>query len=117
MLKPSLSPTNPQLSPGFERARRISRIISILLAIAFWSMLLVLAFLCGVALWPHEAAIGAMSPGVHLGLPFAYFLSIGPVVVALHYGQRVFIHFAHGEVFSTATVAHIRLSALLISRG
>jgi len=115
-------PANPQLSPGFDRARNISRVLAVLLSVAFYFMLVVIVFLCGAALWPFwpSEVVGAFKSVSfraealtdRASLFVAFLVGISPYVAALHHGRRTFAHFARGEVFASKTIAHICASSL-----
>ena len=109
----------PVLSPSFERARSLSRLLARLFAIGFWLTLFylaVVAFLMVVPLakeigW-DDAALVPLASGHSLGerLLGAFSLSVGvlPGLFLLTHAWRLFRCFAAGQVFAAEPVAHIR---------
>jgi hypothetical protein len=121
----------PQTSTSFAKAQTISRILATLLAIGFWFMVVVGIVLVGawlaMAIWPlfsplpdgtlawmnsPKIPIPSLSFVNKLGVMATILLRLGPAVVALDFGRRVFGRFARGEVFTTGTYADIRAASL-----
>ena len=128
----------PALSPAFDRARRISGFLSVTLSLFFWlvAVFLVLLVCAAIALllWHPDAAVFEggkiqLNGGtIHLdqlsNLQRVYAAAAlaavtVPTLFILHHAQRVFRHFKHGEVFTTAPIEHIRQTGLwlMISLG
>ncbi len=114
-------PASPQLSRGFDKARRISRVLALLLAIGFWVTLAWLIATPIVLVFPHAGGIrlGAtvlsatnLSLGAGLSVATAVMIAILPSLFILHHTRCVFVHFAKGEVFMAAPIAHIRAAGL-----
>lgn len=115
-----------QLSPGFHRARSLSRVLAVLLGIGFWFTTIVGAALIGTVLLartflPADAAFAFNSPPFYisslslvgnLGIVLSLLLRFGPSAAALYFGRRVFVGFAKGAVFASATIADIRATSL-----
>ena len=112
---------SPQLSPEFDRARKLSRILEILLTIAFWG---------GVVAGPLGALWVLNGVGEHHWLPHIppfhnefpkpvaavlVILVLIPSLGALFFARRVFAQFAKGEVFAAETIAHMRTAALWVT--
>jgi hypothetical protein len=111
------------LSPGFMRARKLSRFTGILFALAFLVMLsvalsaLVFVFLPttpsgvghGIGFWQ---GFGAGFGGLHLwqriGSMIAVQLITVPVVLVLYNTGRLFFCFGRGEVFTDQAIMRIR---------
>ena len=118
MSQSSAVSVNPQLSSSFDRARRVSRIVAVLLAIGFWATLAWLIALPALLIWPVGGGWGniagvtvdpaALSVGHRAGAMFAILLGTAPSLLILHHGARAFVQFANGEVFVTTAIAHIR---------
>lgn len=112
-------PANPPLSPGFDKARRLSRILSAILAVGF---ILIIVAMVGFTL--YMAAPGLQEfiaglakkpiPPVGWGKYGLVILHAVPSLLALHYARRLFARFADGEVFSLATIEVMRRAALWI---
>jgi hypothetical protein len=122
MSQSSAVSANPQLSPSFDRARRVSRILAVLLAIGFWVTLAWLIALPGLLIWPVGGGWGtitgvtvnpaALPVGDRAGVIFAIILGTAPSLLILHHATRAFVQFAKGEVFVSTAIAHIRSAGL-----
>ena len=123
MSEPLAVPANPELSPGFDRARRVSRTMTVLLAIGFWVTLAWLIASSLLLFWPEAGGWGSVAGGTVIppaslsfgsraGAIFAIFLGTAPSVLILRHGERVFAHFAKGEVFAAEAIAHIRSAGI-----
>ena len=122
MTQPSAISANPPLSPRFDRARRVSRIVAVLLAIGFWVTVAWLIALPVLLIWPESGGWGsiagvtvapaALSFGHRAGAVFAILLGTAPSLLILHHAARAFVQFAKGEVFVTTAIAHIRSAGL-----
>jgi len=108
----------PILSPAFDKARRLSRILARVFAVFFW---LVLVYLALASLLMAVAPVGVTldwqdvmlplaghSAGEHLLGAFSLALGVLPGLFLLRHAQRLFGCFARGEVFADRPVAHIR---------
>lgn len=109
--------TGVPLSPGFDRARQISRLLAVLLAIGFWVTLAFLVTLPVLLIWPVAGRVedsglifdpAALSLGHRAGAILAILLGTAPSLFVLHHAARAFIQFAKSEVFVARAIAHIR---------
>jgi hypothetical protein len=108
----------PALSPDFERARKLSRIMAVIFAIAFWGMLLGLLAMPIVMAVPHDnGTIGLGGENISIGglsvlqrLQVAFALAVGalPILFLMRHTSRVFGYFAKGEIFVAPVIDHIR---------
>ncbi len=118
MSQSSAVSVDTQPSPGFDKARHISRILALLLAIGFW---VTLAWLIAVPVllispvgggWGNIAGVtidpAALSVGHRAGAILAILLGTVPSLLILHHAARAFVQFAKGEVFVATAIAHIR---------
>ncbi|MDB5735326.1 MAG: hypothetical protein JWN16_1963 [Alphaproteobacteria bacterium] len=103
----------PLLSPAFERARSLSRLLSTLFAIGFGLTLFFLATVAVLMWWPTPlmmdwdgvpVPLGLMAHGA--ALPMA--LDSVPGLFMLHHARKLFGCFAQGKVFAAEPTAHIR---------
>lgn len=117
---PALTIT-PVLSPSFDRARRLSRLLLVLFSILFWLTLALLVAIPGMALWPHAGSIKLSGPAISLvglsGIQRAeaaliLALSLLPALFLLHHTRRVFGSFSQGEVFAPKPIAHMRATGI-----
>jgi len=116
---------SPQLSPEFDRARKLSRILAVVLTISFWIGIAVaictaaVGFVPGAETWLQHHLSHFRSYGHHdvpLSVAVLLFLAaMIPSLFALHHARRVFLHFAKGEVFAAATIADMRTAALWVT--
>jgi hypothetical protein len=115
---------SPQLSPEFDRARTLSRVLMVILTISFWVgiavaiCIAIIGFVPGVAEWTHR--FPHVPPFHHGDIPVAvgallFLAAMVPSLFALHHARRVFEHFAKGEVFASATIADMRTAALWLT--
>src|SRR5581483_3780802 len=94
------------LSPGFDKARRISRFLSIILLIGFWVLVAVVVISLLMLSLPDSVLLGADFLRGHgsdepsffyyvgRAMPYLLFLMLGvPWAFVLHHGRRVFVHF------------------------
>jgi hypothetical protein len=110
------------LSPAFDRARSLSRLLSTLFAIGFGLTLFYLVVVAVLMVVPLAKNIGwedsAMVPlaGHSLGARIvgAFFLMVGvlPGLFLLVHARRLFSGFAHGDVFTAGAIAHVRALGL-----
>ena len=114
----------PPVSQGFDKAKRLSRILSVVFAIGFWITLLFLISISLVAVWPDgfehlKAFIRDRAPG-HVDFPVTMRLSaigilvtaIVPILGVFENARRVFHRFADGDVFSLGTIGLLRTTAI-----
>jgi len=114
------------LSPAFERARKLSRLMAMLFTIGFW---LTLAGVVVILFAPFVDSFktghsflqindiqvelkGTMSLWPRLWIVLAMEMAALPVLFLMHHARRVFGHFARGEVFAAAPIAHMRQAGL-----
>jgi hypothetical protein len=114
------------LSPAFERARTLSRIMTVIFTIAFCVMaaalvaapvMVVFPSLHGGIGLPHgiRIPIGALRGGPAIGAMAAAMLMLLPITLTLHHARRLFACFAKGEVFAARPIAHIRAAGLWLT--
>src|SRR5262245_55040488 len=116
-------PTDSQPPTDFDKARRLSRLLSLLFAVCFWAAIVFLVCLAAVVVWPELPHVVIMKKSVETipGLPtrtgaYGVFLLFAvPSLFALHYARSVFRNFANGEVFATNTMLLIRKAALWLT--
>jgi len=116
----------PALSSGFDRAKKLSRIMAVLFTIGFWVTLVGTTLVIAILFIPqtppgHEDVVGLNDISVSLdGLSFGQrvwvLLAIEmvglPVVFLMHHTRRVFGHFARGEVFVLPVIGHVRRASV-----
>lgn len=111
------APLNPNLSPSFERARALSRILTLLFTLGFWLGFVLALCVPLLAIWPHAGSIRwgndliefiGLSQAQRVGLLATAEIGMIPALFLLHHARRLFGCFSRGEVFSTASVTHIR---------
>lgn len=109
----------PQLSPGFDNARRVSRVLAYLLALGFRVTLVWQIAMAALLVWPTAGSLvqGAtvipaahLSSGARAAAIIAILLGTVPSLVVLQHARRVFAPFANGEVFGSPAITHIRLA-------
>ena len=108
---------NPNLSPSFERARKLSSILAVVFTIGFWLGLVLALCVPLLAIWPHAGSVRwgndliefiGLSPAQRVGLLATAEIGMIPALFLLHHARRLFGCFSHGEVFAGAPVSHIR---------
>jgi hypothetical protein len=112
-------PANPQLSPGFDRARKLSRLLVALLTIGFvLGIIAIVCFTIYMASPDLREVIARISkhPPKDVGWATYIFALVSsvPVFLALKYARRLFARFAEGDVFSASTITLMRTSAMWI---
>jgi hypothetical protein len=124
VIDPIPTAAGPGLSHDFNKAKRISSIMTILLAVGFWGTLAWLAVLSLAMVWPGAVgwsglwqsgvvmAPASLSVGARAGALVAIVLSVAPSLLVLHYAIRTFANFAKGRVFVHATIAYLRAIGL-----
>ena len=110
-------PANPVLSPGFDKARRLSRALVVLLTIGLvLGALGVIGFTVYLASPDLQAFIAEKVrrpiPHIGWGKSAAHAAFAVPGLIALFYARRLFARFAEGDVFSFNTIAVMRTAAL-----
>jgi len=121
------TPLTPSLSPGFARARKLSRLAAVLFTLAFLLMLSVAASAVVFVFYqktPSGVGFGiGLTNGVRVGFgSLTRWQAVGsmvgvelfviPIVMALYHTFRLFFCFAKGEVFATRPIHHIRSAGL-----
>jgi len=115
-------PTIVSLSPDFECARKLSRVMAVIFTIGFWLTLLTAVLSLGTPLAPIIDAGGNSTIGFNglnislaglsvvqcVWVMLAFEIIILPAVFLMHHTRRVFGHFARGEVFVLPVIRHIR---------
>lgn len=111
------TPTAPALSPSFNRARKLSRIMAVLFSISFWLTAALLACIPVILIWPlsgsimindTEVSFANLSRGQHLMAFLAVVTNLVPGLFLMHHLRRLFGAFAQGAVFAPASISHIR---------
>jgi hypothetical protein len=116
------------LSPDFERARKLSRVMAVLFTIAFWLTLAGTMLLLGLPLDPllERGGVGHGIVGFYdikvsleglsvlqcVWVMLAFEMATLPVLFLLHHARLVFGHFAKGEIFVLPVIDHIRSAGL-----
>lgn len=112
---------SPALSPGFERARRLSGMLRLLLTIGFWLTALSLLAAPAILLIRHAIKFSLDGITIHVApadwpdhalIALAVLLAAVPLLFVLHLARGVFGKFARGEVFAEGTIARIRQAAI-----
>lgn len=119
----STSPA-PLLSPGFDKAKRLSRILAVLFAVGFWVTLLFVVCVSLIAMWPEgfeqlKSAIKSVAPRP-VDFPVAkrwaatgiVCAAMIPILGVFESARRVFGRFADGDVFSLKTIDGMRTTAI-----
>ncbi len=112
-------PANPALSPGFDKARRLSKILVFVLGLG---IVFIIIAMIGVAIYGASPDLQALIaehsrrtiPPFSWGKYALLFLAAVPCLLALLYARRLFARFAEGDVFSLGTIALMRTAALWI---
>jgi hypothetical protein len=111
----------PILSPSFEQARSLSRLLSTAFAIFFYMTLFYLAVV-GLLMFLRHGSIGwedaALVPldghaiGARILGAFSLMVGVLPGLFMLHHARRLFGLFAQGEVFTAGAIAHVRAAGI-----
>lgn len=113
----TLTQPAPTLSPSFDRARKLSRIMAMIFTVAFWLSAAILACLPAMLIWPLAGSLNLNGTIVsfadltrtqHALAFLAVVVNLVPALFLLHHTRRVFGAFAQGRVFVPLTIAHIR---------
>jgi hypothetical protein len=111
------------LSPGFARARKLSRFVAVLFALGFLVMLSVALSGVWCVFYPTTpsgvshgigfmngfgVSFGSLTHWQAIGAMVATELTFVPTVLVLYHMCRLFSCFAKGEVFAARTIAHLR---------
>jgi hypothetical protein len=124
------SDIQPAMPQSFDRARRISLVIVLLFDIALWvaSALFVVVPIILLFFLPNVAAFSAnmsrviaaelakysgqffadLSIGRRLLLTVDFLVAMAPTLFILFHGRRLFAGFARGQVFTEASIAHLK---------
>jgi hypothetical protein len=120
------STITPALSPSFDRARKLSRIMAGAFAIGFCMMVVVLVWMSLEVLILHNPNRGlGLEPGIRInwdqlqGWPgivamLAADCILVPTILMLLATSRLFFCFARGEVFAARPIAHMRAIGFLL---
>lgn len=117
----ALAPPAPTLSPAFDRARMLSRLMAVLFTIAFWLSAVILACLPAMLIWPLAGSINLggtivsfadLTRQQHVLAFLAVVVNLVPALFLLHHTRRVFGAFAQSQVFAPLTIAHIRSTGI-----
>ena len=111
------------LSPSFERARTLSRVMAVIFSLAFYGMLAVLASAPAMVAFPTirggiglphgiRIPIGALNGWPAMGAVLATAVLLIPLILILHHARRLFGFFAKGAVFTARPIGHIRAAGL-----
>lgn len=112
----------PALSPAFDRARKLSRVMAVLFTVGFWLTLALLVLIPVMVAWP--GAHGSLDLGYaavsfdklslwqRAGAGLALAISATPILLLMHHARRLFGHFARGEVFTADAIGHIRAAGV-----
>ena len=110
-------PAAPALSPRFDRARRLSKILVFALT-ACLGVVALLAF-TGYMLSPDLQTFVAERfhkiPPIHHHKYFFALVAAVPYGLALIFARKLFARFAAGEVFTPATIGIMRTAALWLT--
>jgi len=110
-------PLSPALSPSFDRARKLSRVMAVLFTIGFWLVVAILVLLLLLLIWPLETGMTLAGEFVlyadlswerRLVAFLAPMIGFATALVLLHHVRNVFNAFAQGQVFAPITITHIR---------
>jgi hypothetical protein len=129
-----MSQTFP-LSPSFERARKLSRVMAVVFTVGFWMALAGAVVMLAVPFIPLEAhtvvglgsiSVGGVPPRDAVGLGdirvslnglsfgqrtwvlLAMEIVLLPIMLLMHHTRRVFGHFAKAEIFVLPVIGHVR---------
>jgi hypothetical protein len=121
------STINLGLSPAFDRARKISRVMGVIFTIAFlvWLFVLIASLVSVIIQRPH-AGVGLVAGKIIVplgnlrgwraaGAMAGVALFVVPIVMTLHHARKLFGRFARGEVFAVKPIAHIRGAGLWLT--
>lgn len=116
-------PPDPNLSPSFQRARTLSRIMAVFFTLGLLVMLSVALSAVVFVFFPKTpsgvgfgiglpnsfgAGFGGMRGWSAVGTMVAVELMTIPSILVLHHMRKLFSCFAKGEVFAVRPIAHIR---------
>jgi hypothetical protein len=121
---------NPAPSPGFDRARKLSRFVAVLFGLGFLVMLSVGLSAIVFVFFPTTpsgaghgiglpggfgAGFGGLPIGQAIGAMMAVELMTVPIVLVLYHMCRVFLRFARGETFTAEPIAHTRAAGVWLT--
>lgn len=110
-------PADPLLSPAFEHARKLSRLLGALFAVGLFFTSIWMVFAAVLAIFPewgglslanNKLPLADLSVLVRTGVIGVTILCTVPSLLALHFARRVFMRFSFGEVFAVTTITEVR---------
>ena len=112
--------TNPTLSPGFDRARLLSRILVVLLTIGLViGVVAILGYTAYLFLPDLQALVDKHThhpvPRLSGGKYLLHLISFAAGFLAILSARRLFASFAAGDVFSAGTIAQMRAAAMWVT--
>jgi len=112
-------PAAPALSPRFDRARRLSRILvfalTACLVLGVIALLAFTAYILSPGLQAFVTEHLHRVPPIHRHKYFFALVAAVPYGLALIYARKLFARFAAGEVFTPGTIGIMRTSALWLT--
>jgi hypothetical protein len=105
------------LSPAFDRARRLSRIMQVLFTIGFWLVCFALLVMPLLLLWPDSGKIDTGDGVISMAeltqwqqalAVVMVMAGVVPGIFLMHHARRIFGYFAKGEIFLAAPIVHMR---------
>ncbi len=120
----------PPQSPGFTRARNLSRFVAVLFTLGCLVMLstalsaVVFGFVprtpSGVGFgigFPNGISVdfGTLHGWTAVGASVAAELITVPIVLVLHHMRKLFLSFAKGEIFAAQPIAHVRAAGFWLT--
>jgi len=105
------------LSPSFDTARRLSRLLNAVFSLWFWLTAIWIVCLPLVMVWPDAGSLAVYHQVIRFtdrsaaglaGIAVQVVLATVPLLLVLHHARRLFASFARGDVFTAPVVGHIR---------
>lgn len=111
---------NPVLSPGFDRARLLSRILVVLLTIGLVIGVIAIVGYTAYLILPELQTFVAKHsrhpvPRLSGGKYLLHLVSFAAGFLAILSARRLFARFAAGDVFSAGTIAQMRAAAMWVT--
>lgn len=130
---------SPILSPGFSRARQLSRVMTVFFTIAFVVMAMTMLAAPIMAIFKTSPimmilqktpgslnldiglnhgiriSLSGVSGWPAIGAMLAVEVMVLPIVLTLHHARKLFGCFAKGEVFAATPIGHIRAAGLWLT--